>query len=417
MAYTGSWFGGSFGQWFGATVPAIEPAGFVVIAVPDEPVNHTMSWQTDVIKSWGGLEHRAAVIGYPRESYQLQFTLDDAELRFLRAELYRRATQVFLIPARQEALVLAAALSGSAFDVNNTYADWLIPGRRVILENTSGGYDAGVIQSVGVGPGVVTATLDPTPVNAYAAGTSFLYPLVPAFLDDSAPTARYRVNVGTWTAQARQMQFATSLGVGAALTTYAGLPVIDRRPLANDLNQESNEARLEFADYGAVIESMRTQVPADIRRTHRYYIPSAAERQYWKLFFQTVMGMQKPFYLSTWKPDLLVHTQPTSTSLRVYGLPTAPSYLADWFASVGERKLSIELVNGTILYRAISSAVDNLDGTQTLVMTVAIDTGAVGNIATISLLEKCRLASDSAVFEHSSTASRVTLSALTTRDP
>ena len=45
---------------------------------------------------------------------------------------------------------------------------------------------------------------------------------------------------------------------------------------------------------------------------------------------------------------------------------------------------------GTILYRTISAAVDNLDGTQTLTMNASV----TGTVVMCSLLETCRLDDD-----------------------
>lgn len=363
-------------------------------------MRHVMAWRTDILKSWNGKERRAALLGTPRETFDIGYELDVAQLRLLRETLLRNPEEIYLIPLRQFDIAARADVTSTTIVADVTHAEWCAPGQRVYVENANEqGYTA-VVQSVTPSTGIASIVLDATPPGAhalYAANMAGLSPLVPVYLEDNLPSGFYAVAAGRWRMRGHVAWPTAPTGLGATLVSHDGLPVLDRRLRIEEVAQENASAGIQVYDHGAAIETRWSRAVADVHRALEFFFDGAAERQYLRKFLAAVVGRQKPFLLPTWHPDLIVATQPTGTGLRVQAPPTANAldYLNDWFPSLAHRRLQLVMSDGTVIYRTVSGAIDNTDGTQTLTLTSGVDTsGASPDVSQVSFLETCRLGAD-----------------------
>lgn len=345
-------------------------------------------YATDILRARSGKERRIALMSIPREYHEFSTVLDSDKARVLRGDLLQGITTgvAFSVSVPSEALAVTSYAGAVLTVPTTTLSDWMANGRSVVVTASNGTQLITTVSSFTA----TTITLGASP-SAGLAGV-LIIPLQAVQMDDAQQFGKYAVNVQRADIKAEALSPPELAGTGATLTTHAGLPVVDRTIDASALVAEALIAQTERVDFGIVQATMFPRSIADWARTISLVCNRNTERQWIKKFFATVKGKQKPFLLPTWTPDLTIHTQPSSTALRIFGPPTAgtTNYVAQWFASLAHRNIQLVMSTGTILYRTISAAVDNLDGTQTLTMNASV----TGTVAMCSLLETCRLDDD-----------------------
>lgn len=375
------------------TIPPSGPGGRLLqLPQPEQPTLVTMRWRTSVLKTHNGHETRIASATKMLENYELDYLLDELQSRFVRAELAEAPQGPHLLPLHHDAMVARTAVTGPSIIVTSTtQLDWIDPGQRVlVLNELTGDYFMAVIQSTSA----TTLTLDIGPTSGtFPAGVTSVCPLWAVLLDDNVLQGHYPDNLSKLKLAARRLTSDTDWGTGApSITSFDGYSVLDRRPLMDGVtSQEQSEGGIRITDYGAKVESYFSRVIGEIQRAHAFFIDDASERQWWRAFLHLIRGRQKAFLMPTWRDDLVVSTQPTSTSLLVFR-----GFHADtWFQGSQGQRLWIEMSDGTFLMRKASSSANQGNGTDQLVLTSAIDTsGANPDIVKISLLELVRSATD-----------------------
>jgi len=380
---------------FDSATPVVPPSGPDGILLGtglefDAGARHVVQYWTDVHKSWSGLERRTALLGKPRESLALTATIiDETVFRELRRRRVFDPTALFLIPVRHEAAAVSGDVTGTSFVVDGTYLDWLVPGQRVYIEGSTSGY-AAVIQTAGAGPGA-TVTVDIAPPSGVFPGTcTVVMPIRHFYLEPANPVTRYNVGAGQWAVTARAKFPMTTIGTGAVVNTFDGLPVLDVQPIIVGLGAEDRpDGGVEVFDYDGAISLEWSRDVADIFRGHAYVITGHADRQYHRKFLETVVGRQKPFLLPTWRDDFAVASQAGANITLDDGF----AYASDWFPSLAHRRLRLELVNGSVIYRRVLS----ISGTTQSILTT--DSSIPATISRLMLLETVRLANDTVEFE------------------
>lgn len=345
-------------------------------------------YATDILRVRSGKERRIALMSIPREYYEFSTVLDSDKARVLRGDLLQGITTgvAFSVSVPSEALAVTSYAGAVLTVQTTTLSDWMANSRSVVVTASNGTQLITTVSSFTA----TTITLGASP-SAGLAGV-LVMPLQAVQMDDAQQFGKYAVNVQRVDIKAEAIAPPALAGLGATLTMHASMPVMDRAIDASALVAEALIAQTERVDFGIVQTTMFPRAIADWARTISLVCNRDSERQWIKDFFSTVKGKQKPFLLPTWTPDLTIHTQPSSTALRIFGPPTVgtTNYAAQWFASLAHRNIQLVMSTGTIIYRTISAAVDNLDGTQTLTMNVSV----VGTVAMCSLLETCRLDDD-----------------------
>ena len=360
---------------------------------PADQVRHTMAWRTDVLKAWDGTEYRIALATVPRDRYELGIPLDDADVRQVRGWLLTDPAGTYEIPLRHERLLATSAVTvGTVAVGTTTLSDWAVVGQRVLVESLLDPDDYYTAAITVVAASLLTLDTLPPGGMTFPAELTAIAPLVSVLLENGQAIGRYQVNAGRWSLVGRAAAPRSSFGAGATLVTHDSLTVMDRMPRAAGLAQEQMAAGVEILDQGGAIATAWSRTVSDVRRSHTWQIANtAAERQWWKKFLGSVRGRQKPFLLPTWRHDLDLVSNPAGTSLIVEGPPTpdAPGYVTTYWPSLAHRRVQLLKSDGTVAYRTISAAVDNLDGTQTL--TIATLTATVTRV---SFLETVRLDTD-----------------------
>lgn len=373
------------------TIPGVGPASAATFAILVEAgAKVTYSWQTNVIKAWSGLEQRIALLGAPRQRYDFASLLTDAQWRTILSSLVGNAAtaQPFLLGLSYEALTLSADSGGATVSVWSTAsADWVQVGQRAVVLGRDGITAIGcVIQSSTSNS--ITVDVD---VSVVAKNGALIMPAMAVYLDAQQDFRRYPVNVGPWALKARAALFGyanvMTMGIGATVNTYASMPLWDRGVVVMGTASHPLDSGAELVDLGGIVSDVGYWTVGDWGAQLSMASSRVADWQWLKAFLATVRGMQVAFLAATDRPDL---TPIGDAHTGVLKVSADAQYVTTWFTSLAHRRLKIRMTDGTIVYRTVSTCVDNGDGTQNL----TLDSAATGTIAMVSFLETCRLASD-----------------------
>lgn len=363
------------------------------VLLPVESWRVMWRWRTDVILAADGTEQRASTSALPRVYFAGSYDLTDAQQRALHATLIASPTATVPVAQAHEGTPTTAAVTGAAAVVDDTYCDWIATGRRVLVVGAGGAsFDTTISSFTG---GSLTLADGPSS-GTYPAGVAMVYPCVDAFLDDGQQLTRSPVNLARWQLAGRQ-QVATSIGGagGAAVTTYASLPVLVDRPLIAGADGESYRGGLAWADAGGAVAVSSTWLRGARARAGTWLIRGAAARQRWKVLLAALRGRWKPLLAPTWRPDATLQAQPAggATTLRLV------ESLAD-LAPVGQAAhVQLEFADGSTTYRTISGITD-AGAYRQATLTAALP-GSIpgGSVRTVSMLELVRFDTDDVQLE------------------
>lgn len=378
---------------------------------PDE-LAVTWAFSTDITKVRSGKEKRTANRRVPLEKMSARYFIGgvpdeaDAELLAIRAALFVDPVSPIRVPMRIDSRPTTNAVVAATVNLDATFADWIAVGQAVYVEGeTADDYLETTIAVIGGSVGARVLTLaDSVPAGSFPAFTTTISPIATLVPDDRRSLARYQESHGVLSISGVISNTWAAYGTGASLVTHDGFPVLDEPPVAeSDLFEEQLDAEPDRVESlpGAIAQTWNRD-RADIGRLHKFNAEGEAERQWWRLFLNTVKGQQKAFLLPTWRQDLTFIAAVTTT-LQIEAPPAvgAIDYVNDYFPSLAHRRLMVARTDGSVSYYTVTAAVDNLDGTANLTLSVAFD--ATG-LDFISLLETCRLAEDEISFERGSTA-------------
>jgi hypothetical protein len=377
-------------------VPPIGADGTLLALQPEVGSNYAFEYRTDIHKSWDGRERRISLLGYPRESFEAEFLIDDEEtFRALRFYRTQRPTDPYLMVMWHEGITAQGEVTGDVVRWQSTYVDWAVVGRRVWVEGPGGtGYSA-VIQTVTAGSPYATYELDEVPPGSFADGSVIVYPLRAYYLEDASPMARHPVAAGTWSVRGRAVEPFTTIGTGATVNTLGGTPLLEPLPIVRGAGAEDRpDGNVDMLDAGARVQPEWSFSIADILRQHDFQVGTIVERQYWKAFFHAIKGRQKVFLLPTYRNDF--------DAIAVAGANITAYYdtEASFTLFGGHNWVRIVDTSGALTTHEVLSSAQDVDGGGNAVvyLTLSPSPPALANIAEIQWIEKVRLVEDRVVW-------------------
>lgn len=271
-----------------------------------------------------------------------------------------------------------------------------------------------------VRPPTDTLTLDVN-VTLSAKVGAIVMPLEQVYFAADQQIGVYPVNLESWMlrgdSSVRDPAIGT-IGRGTYLYPYFSTFYNDKYPVwdqplsaNNSLVSNAVQSYTEVEDGGGKFAVGQVRAISDVLRQINMTVKSDERRQWLRLFFHTCKGMGLPFWLPTWRDDLLKVTNMVAGQMTIYGPPTlgAGDYATQWFTSNSHRHLQLLLTDGTVRYKLVSGVIDNGNGTQTITFS-DIDTQAIQKI---SFLELCRFDSDELVINWSGYIATTSLMART----
>lgn len=381
---------------------------------PDFPFVQELLYDTDILRSYNGTEQRISIRPTPRQVLSGKIVYEnDAQIRDLKAQLFIGVVSPIIVPLWHEPFLITsdADIDTDLLDGDFSIADWLI---NDFLFIESRNETIGELVQISAATDSLV-TLKNVLTNSYPAG-SIVYPTVTCSLNDGSGFGRYPINAAEMKISAKSFGRRLLGGKTASLDTHNSLTLLDRRSLNDSLVSESFLLNSETIDYGGAIQIDFAQDFSKAARKIEFLIPDRIDLQFWKLLLDTLVGRREPFYTPTFREDLVVHTQP-DVGGSSFLIPDSPNYVTDWWPSTGHRDIVITNQDGDRLYRTITGAVDNGDGTITITLGIALPGTAGGStIVFIEFLELVRLASDVVSLSHYGQYSTITMSITTTKE-
>lgn len=368
---------------------AIGAAGAATFATAfDGDATVTFQWQTDVLKSWSGLEQRVSLLAKPRQSYAFEALLTEEQQRKLLAQLALDGPDgsLFYLGLGYESLPIASATSSTIVCYDLSLCDWAQDDQRVVVVAGAEQVETWITS---VSSNTLNVNDDVTAVASIPG--AFVMPLMGVRLDPQQSLPRYQKERARWRlmAQAERLRFGADgePGVGASVTTYDSLPVWDRIVPIDGTRDESLMSGVSLVDLGGKIAAVGNYTNADWSRQLGIVSQSLAEWQWLKKFLDTVKGQWKTFLLRTYRPDLVADGNASSGTLTIDS--SAQSYVTSWWPSLAHRRLAIVLDDGSVNYRTVES-VSAAGPSEEL----TLDSSLSGTIERVELLETVRLDAD-----------------------
>lgn len=379
--------------------------------VPEVPVNETWEWLSDLIIATDGTEQRVALRGeMPRVELNLKVKFDSSEsIRRFYSDLLSSVGRLWIPEFQYATRTTAASASGSLqvyFDGTQTdirAGDYVLiqtPVTAILVEiktlNASGGL-------------VSSALIADIPAN------SLIMPGSPALIDNQTSIDRYAVNQAAETTlickMIRQRSTLTRTGSAVTLPTFLGSPVVDKRPLADELvkdevstGQISIDNQTGLPDIISRWDYSRIGGPRTFK-VNRIKAPD--EMDYWKTVFAYCRGQARKFWMPTYRDDMKLAVAPSdaTTTYTIEGT----QYAEKIWPIITHRYIEIETASG-IHRTQITGA--SVTGSNTIILlTTPLPTGAGWrNVSRISYLLPVRLNDDKVEWKHYGLESLLNLS-------
>ncbi len=377
--------------------------------VPDAPIVEKLEWLTNMLDSYDGSEQRIALRYRPRRTLSTTLSLlNDTDRRNLLNKLFKTTNLDIYAPSwqYQSRLKVATVVADNKIYTNTARAD-LRGGERVLILTKAGEY--------------FLYTIDAVFVDYVTITTAFAQVIPKGSTVTGAFAGRFPNKTGLAMGAIRgQSQIAILIRESRdqvafpddayALPTFNGLPLVDRNALAAGEANEAIDGGIQVVDNQTGKPQYYTAWAYPFIEGKRQFLIQRIfepdELELWRNLLDHCRGKQKPFYLPTYREDL-VYMEGTDfliSKLTVEG----SEYASQWFDGEPYRQIQIETDVGT--FEVKISNVENNGTSSTLNFAEPIDADLTDvTIYRISFLLLVRLGSDTVTLTHYPTHSVIDL--------
>ncbi|HBW61219.1 MAG TPA: hypothetical protein DEF75_02295 [Comamonas kerstersii] len=405
-AYVGWLFDGASTRPLHLTGNRIVPWGFA----PNwsSPLLETLSWLTNILANNRGAEQRRSLRAAPRKGWQASFTAEGAERALFDLSMAGWGRRVWALPVWVDVLQLDAALpaGSSAIACDTTGRDFRVGGLALLRGETA--FDTEAVEILDMT--AAGLTLKRVTQSTWPAGTK-LYPLRSARLTEMPQTTR-RTDALLQADCSFELTESANWPAALPSTLYRGRPVFAQRPdESTDLSHSYERLTLLLDNTTGNTAVTDTAGKGFVLQQHRWCLAGRAEHSAWRSLLYALQGRAKSIWLPTHAQDL-VPVEPLSGSLlKVQRV----GYARFGVGQLGRQDIRIELADGSVLMRRITAAVAR--GPIEELVVDADFPGVIqpGQVARISYMALCRLASDDIELEHLTDQDGVARCAITLR--
>ncbi len=363
-----------------------------VVLFPFDPdwsksVKEGVEYATKSVTSRNGKEQRYRLRGIPRRRLAFNVSLLDGENQSFEALLWNRQAGVFGVPWWQDAVryngTLAAGATTIAIDTTNRLFGLA---NMVMVWTSPTTCEVQTVESVG-------ANL----ITCAALGASYVNPLIaPVFVGRLEPS-QDRDYLTSRIATAG-IKFACEVSEDDAMPSPASMTQVygyDVLQVVPDWQQPSVTARRNVAklDTGigpiTVLDRSGTSFQ---EMEFPWFLSGRSEIQQFRDFVDLRMGALVPFWVPTWRADLVLDADAPSNASAIS--VKACGYSSRMFSSTARRYLAIRTPAGGWIYRKATSA-SAVASSESIGLDSQVGTALPAGTA-VSFLVLCRLADDAA---------------------
>jgi len=361
-------------------------------------ISETIEYLTDVLRAYSEKEQRRALRQLPRRGLKFRaLALNARDAAGMESLVWGWQQQPYGVPWWPDVTPLTADVPAGSYSIPCDTTDrQFVAGGLLALWRDEYTFEAFIVDTVF--PDHVTITA-PTQFSWTAAPQTQVLPVFLARMSPSVTIDRLSSSIDgaefEFTGEAMQ----PSPPVTPALPTFKGIPVLEQMP-----NWEKDQTRT-YARALAILDPKigpltvidKTGSPVVSHPLPWFLESHAAVTQFREFLFAT-FGQLNSFWVPTWDQDLVLAGDVGSTdgAIRI----SSEFYSRFFFPSAARRFLAFIPIDGSgNVYRKITAAVDNGDGTETL--TLETPTGKLlGKDTTqVSFLTLARLENDESSIE------------------
>ena len=374
-------------------------------------VQERLSWRTDVLPApYSGVEQRRALRALPRRALEFGVPVQGRARTMLDAALSDWSSREFGLPIWHDVEHLSAPVAAGAVSLPSVTAgrDYAI-GALAILIADEVTYE--VVEISGIAPAALTLA---RPLLADWPAGSALYPLRRARLAQYARLARSS-DAGARTRVALDITEACDWSTVLTLPVYRGRPVLEQRIEESTDPAQDYQRIASTLDNGAGIVTVddTAGVPV-LLQSHRWQVAGRTAAADLRSLLYALRGQQATLWAPTWSSDLTTVATIGASDINIDVQWTG--YTRHLHAQGGRRDLRIELASGSVFYRRITGSSEISGTTERISLDASLGVIATpAQVARISYMALCRLASDDVELEHVTDADGVTLAGVTLR--
>lgn len=365
-----------------------------------EPLDETVSFLTDVLRSLEGCEQRRKLRLTPRRSFDADFLLTGRERTFWDLFMNDLGDSDVLCPLYWDMATLSVGLtagSSDRIDFDTTRRDWAYQegGAAIIINKSALDYEVVEIASVDAnGVDLVDPVTNPWPRGAQ------IIPLRRAKVDSTGEFNTPTAAVATISARLILKEENPWVPLADDSTIYGGLPVFSEEPnwsngLAMDLSREI--VTLDN-DVGLTYESFPLNRIA-VGQQHRWFLPGKDRLAEFRDLVYRHSGRAGSFWLPTFKADFKLKVAAGSSANEItvenvgYGLTGGPKS--------GREYISIRHATGTIYRRIVSVSPGPTSATEILELDLPVGLAlSPGQVRKISFMDTARFDTDEFTITH-----------------
>lgn len=359
------------------------------------PVNESIEWKTEVLRSRDGTEQRRQLRVIPRRGFEYSMFVCAELAGMLEALLWGWQHRHFALPVWTER--------------GNLGVDTPTGETELLLDTAALGFDRYAIiylnhknfevVEIDEAQSDRLVLVDPT-TSDWAAGTR-VYPLVLGHLGTSVQTSRLTsavLQMGTISFQCVGDDTIPNLPTGTPAAMYDGYEVITHKPNWRENITNEFTRLFDVVDAGVgPVGYFTTETTSRIVRPFQWFLKNRTEITKFREIVGRLAGQAKTCWIPSWHDDFEVAASNAADQTRL-------TVRGTWFPSfvgvdTSRDRIMVTLPNGNVVYRRIVSMAPNFSNDTTqlqLDSTLGTTVSGADNIR-VRLLLRCRLATDKVV--------------------
>lgn len=353
----------------------------------------SLAFKTEIITSRTGREQRAAWRALPRRTIDFSSQCREGEfLRFKRLLAASQDQEVLVADEIRKVRLAALSAPGASTLQVSSVPGWMVPGRRLVLAAGSLREDCQILSISGT-----TLTLAAAMTVGFPNG-AIVHAGVVGRLPTSLKYAQPTSQVGTVRVTFDVTPGSEPLLDLTAATTFNGREVFATKPNWRDGLSIESLRETETVDYGfGRIETFNLYDFTSSIREGTWLATTVAQAEAIQGLFERMRGRQGEFYVPRWERDmdLSADLAAGTATMRVAGAEVAETFGAD----LVHKSLMVALIDGTTLYRLVSSIVADVDESVITLSTTWPVNVAKTDVLMVCWAPVCRFATDEIVVD------------------
>ncbi|MGH9716399.1 MAG: hypothetical protein ACRD4R_06700 [Candidatus Acidiferrales bacterium] len=358
-------------------------------------VGESIEYLTDVLKAYSDNEQRRALRQLPRRALRITpLALTARNSAGMESLVWGWQNQPYGLPWWQDATPLTADVAEGATVIPCNTADrQFAAGGLLCIWQDEFTFEALSVESVAADSVTVSS---PTQFSWTANAATLVMPVFLARLPKSAQVARHTSFIDEMELQFIGEAQQPAPAPSATLTQYKGYDVLEIAPnWAAGLDRQYNRSLVTIDPKIGPIEVIDKGGSAIVSQRFPWWLDGHSNVTAFRAFILARFGRMNPFWVPTWDQDLVLAQDvgATDTAIKI----ESEFYSRFFFPSTARRDLAfISSAGAANIYRRVTAAVDNGDGTETLTLDSAPGAAVPAASTMVSFLTLARLAADKA---------------------